>query len=64
METKELSIADLKAAFDFAIIELNNLLKKAKEDNVNPERIPAFNDIKKVEFMLYHELLNRTLSLK
>ncbi len=63
MITKELSIADLKAAFDFALIELDNLLKKAKDENISPDRIPAFNEIKKVELLLRNELSNRTRSI-
>lgn len=53
-------LADLKAAYDFVLIDLNDLETKAKSEKINPEKIPAYKEVKEVENILYHELLNRT----
>jgi hypothetical protein len=57
---EDLSIADLKAAWDFVKMDLKELEQKAKEESINPSRIGAYDEVKKIEFELYHELLNRT----
>ncbi|OPB86642.1 hypothetical protein BAS06_15715 [Elizabethkingia miricola] len=58
METDGLSIADLKAALDFAREELKVLEKKAKQNNISPSEIPAYEEVKMTEDKLYNELLN------
>ena len=59
-----MTIADLKAAYDFTIIDLSNLEKKAVEKSINPDKIEAYNEVKEVEFKLYNELLNRVRNIK
>ncbi|AKH95185.1 hypothetical protein [Elizabethkingia anophelis] len=58
MKTDGLSIADLKAALDFAREELKVLEKKAKQTNISPSEIPAYEEVKMTEDKLYNELLN------
>jgi hypothetical protein len=60
---EDLSIADLKAAWDFVKIDLKDLEQKVKEKNINPSRIGAYDEVKKIESELYHELLERTRNL-
>jgi hypothetical protein len=64
MEINDLSIADLKAAYDFVLIDLKELEIKAKEKGINPEQIDAYNEVKETESTLYHKLLNITRMLK
>jgi hypothetical protein len=64
MEIEKLTIADLKASYDFVIIDLKELESKAEEENISAEQIPAYKEVKEVENKLYHELLNRTRKLK
>ena len=63
MKVKDLSLADLKAAYDFILIELTDFELKAKDKNVKPEKIPTYLELKEVESILYDELLNRTNKL-
>lgn len=63
MEIEKLSIADLKAAFDFVTYDLKDLKKKAEEKKISPEQIPAYNEVKKIESDLYNRLLNITRGL-
>ena len=60
MKIKELSIADLKAAYDFVLIDLKILEDKAKEEGINPDKIGAYNEVKQVEDKLYNKLMNIT----
>jgi hypothetical protein len=61
----ELSIADLKAAHDFVEASLKKSEEnKTEENNVSDERIKASEEMSKLENYLYHELLNRVLSLE
>jgi len=55
-----MTLADLKAAYDFVLIDLNDLETKAKSEKIDPEKIPAYKEVKDIENILYHELLNRT----
>ncbi|MBI4645426.1 MAG: hypothetical protein HY738_02245 [Bacteroidia bacterium] len=64
MELKNLTIADLKAAYDFTLIDLADLQKKAIEKNINPDKIDSYKEVKEIEFKLYNELLNRIRSIK
>lgn len=64
MKIKELSIAELKAAYDFILIDLADLKKGAEKSKANVEEIPAYNEVKEMESIIYHELLNRTRNLK
>jgi len=64
MEIKNLSIADLKSAYDFVIMDLEELHETAKKKNIPVEKIPAYEEVKLVEDKLWHELLNRTRFLK
>jgi hypothetical protein len=56
----ELSISDLKAAYDFVIIDLANLKESAKSKGIQPESIPAFSEVKELEDKLYSKLLTIT----
>ena len=64
MEIKDLTIADLKASYDFILNDLKELENKAEEKNISAEQIPAYKEVKEIENKLYHELLNRTRMLK
>lgn len=64
MKINELSIADLKAAYDFVLIDLRDLETVAKEKGINPDRIPAYKEVKEIENSLYHQLLNITRVLE
>lgn len=59
-----MSIADLKAAYDFVLIDLKDLKEKAKKEGISVEVIPAYPEVEKLENILYHELLNRTRLLE
>ncbi len=64
MKIKEdLSIADLKAAYDFVQIDLRDLGAAAKRENISPDKIPAYNEVKQVEDALYQKLSNITRDL-
>ncbi|GAA5085469.1 hypothetical protein GCM10023210_06320 [Chryseobacterium ginsengisoli] len=62
----ELSIADLKAAHDFVKTSLDSkeIENNMKEEDVTSERIETSEKMSKLENYLYHELLNRVLSLE
>ena len=64
MEIKELSIADIKSAYDFVLINLEELRERAKKDNIPVETIPIYKEVKSLEAKLWDELLNRTHSLQ
>lgn len=63
MKIKDLSISDLKAAYDFVLLDLKNLEESAKQKNVSVEEIPAYGEVKKMENNLWDELLNKTRML-
>lgn len=56
----ELSISDLKAAYDFVKIDLADLKESAKSKGVQPESIPAYSEVKELENKLYSKLLTIT----
>lgn len=60
---EEFTMADLKAAWDFVKDDLKMLEDKAKEKGISPSKIGAYEEVRKVENELYHELLNRTRDL-
>lgn len=60
----ELSIADLKAAYDFVREDLKELEDKARKEKITPYEIPAYNEVREVEDKLYTQLLNITRILK
>lgn len=60
MNINDLSIADLKAAYDFVLLDIDELEQKANSENISFERIPAYKEVKVVENKLWTELLNRT----
>jgi hypothetical protein len=64
MKIKDLSLTELKAAYDFVLTDLADLEKKAKEKGIDPEKIGAYPGVKKMENDLFHELLNITRMLK
>ncbi|HBX51754.1 MAG: hypothetical protein A2W98_05185 [Bacteroidetes bacterium GWF2_33_38] len=64
MKIKDLSISDLKAAYDFVLLDLKDLEESAKREKVPVEKIPAYSEVKEVENKLWHELLNITRLLK
>ena len=59
----DLSISDLKAALDFVKMDLEQLREKAREENISPNQIGAYEEVRKVENDLYHRLLNITRGL-
>jgi hypothetical protein len=64
MKIKDLSISDLKAAYDFVLLDLKDLEESAKQKKIPMEKIPAYSEVKEVENKLWHELLNITRLLK
>jgi hypothetical protein len=64
MKIKELSISDLKAAYDFVLLDLAELEESAKREKISTERIPAYSEVKEMENTLWTELLNRTRFLE
>lgn len=64
MKIEELTMADLKAAYDFILEDLKMLEETAKEKGIQPHEIGAYDEVKQVENKVYHELLNRTRGLK
>jgi hypothetical protein len=64
MKIKDLSISDLKAAYDFVLLDLKELEESAKREKVLVEKIPAYSEVREVENKLWHELLNITRLLK
>jgi len=63
MNTKTMSIADLKAALDFSREVIADFKKKAKDNNITVEEIPAYSEWAEDENKLYHELFNRLTSI-
>jgi|LSQX01.3.fsa_nt_gb hypothetical protein len=60
----KLSIADLKAALDFVREDMNQIEDKAREEGIAPDKIPAYKEVKEIEFNLQTRLLNITRRLK
>jgi hypothetical protein len=58
-----MSIAELKAALDFVREDINDIEATAKENNMSPEKIAAYQPVKNVENYLFHKLLNLTRDL-
>lgn len=56
-----LSIADLKAAYDFTVIDLEELKESAGK--IRLAEIPCYSEILETKEKLFNELLNRTRSL-
>ncbi len=61
---KDLSIANLKAAYDFLLEEAEYLESYANEKKIAVKDIPAYKEIKAIYSNVYNELLNRVRSLK
>ncbi len=59
MKIKELSISDLKAAYDFVLLDLADLEENVEGKNVSTDKIPAYGEVKEMENILWQELLNR-----
>lgn len=57
----ELSIADLKAAYDLVKASLE-IEKNMEVKEITSERIKASERLSRLENYLYHELLNRVIS--
>lgn len=57
----ELSIADLKAAYDFVKASLE-IEKDMDEEEITSEGIKASERLSRLENYLYHELLKRVVS--
>jgi hypothetical protein len=64
MKIDDLSITELKAAYDFVKLDLKELKKKAKKEGVEPDTIAAYSEVKKMEDQLFHKLLNITRFLE
>lgn len=64
MKINELSIADLKAAYDFVLIDISDLEAEAKHKGISTDQIPAYKEMKEMESRLYHQLLNITRILE
>lgn len=65
-QINELSIADLKAAYDFVKTSLDSLKKIEKdmdEEEITSEHIKSSERLSRLQDYLYHELLNRVISL-
>ncbi|MEJ5102370.1 hypothetical protein [Chryseobacterium sp. MYb328] len=65
-QINELSIADLKAAYDFVKTSLHSLKEiesNMDEEEITSDRIKASERLSRLENYLYHELLNRVISL-
>ena len=60
----ELSLADLKAAYDFVLLDLTEMEEYAKKEKISVEKIPAYSEVKKMEDDLYQELLNKVRMLE
>ncbi|WP_185249143.1 hypothetical protein [Chryseobacterium bernardetii] len=60
----DLSIADLKAAWDFVKMDLEEMKEKAKKENISTDRMGAYKELVELEDHLYHELLNRIRPLE
>jgi hypothetical protein len=59
----KMTLADLKAAYDFVREDVKDLEEKAADKGIKPDQIPAYPEITKVENALYHVLLNKTRDL-
>jgi hypothetical protein len=64
MKIKDLSISDLKAAYDFVLLDLKDIEESAIREKVSVDKIPVYSEVKEMENKLWHELLNRTRILK
>jgi len=64
MRIDELSISDLKSAYDFVLIDIKELKESAKEKGISENKIPAFSELKELENKLFHKLLNTVRDLK
>ncbi|OXG05076.1 hypothetical protein BC749_10967 [Flavobacterium araucananum] len=64
MKIEDLSITELKAAYDFVLIDLKDLEAAAKDKGLSVDRIPAYREVKDIENRLYHKLLNITRDLE
>lgn len=64
MKIKDLSITDLKASYDFVLLDVSELEKSAKAKGILTNQIPAYSEVKKMENDLFMELLNRTRMLE
>lgn len=64
MEIEKLSIADLKASWDFVKEDLKEFHEKSIKENISIEKNQTYNEIKIIENKLYHQLLNLTRNLK
>lgn len=60
----DLTIVDLKAAFEFNQVIIEECKEKARNGSINPENIPAYNEARNRENRIYNELLNRTTLLE
>ena len=59
----ELSIADLKATYDFIQVDLEFLRDKATEERITANELPAYLEVKEIENKVYNRLLNLTRGL-
>ena len=58
-----MSLADLKAAYDFACEETKQMEEDAKKVNIKPEKIPSYQEVKSLQYALYHILLTKSKDL-
>lgn len=63
MKIDELSIADLKAAYDFVLMDLKDLETAAIKKGIPADSIPAYKEVKNIENRIYTRLLNITRDL-
>lgn len=61
MDFTKMTIADLKAAYDFSKGMIEECLTKAKKEGVPVEKVPVYKDWVEIEGKLYDELNNRIL---
>lgn len=61
---ENLCLADLKAAYDFVLIDLKELEEKAKKEGVSVDKIGAYSEVVNLEGKLFDALLNKTRNLE
>jgi hypothetical protein len=60
---EDMSIADLKAAYDFIREDIKNIEAEAGSKKIPLEKVHDYQIIKSLETSLYHTLLNKTRDL-
>lgn len=64
MNITHLSITDLKASYDFALLYLKEIQEEAIKVDTKVEQLPLFKETNELKEKLYTQLLNRVRDLK